>query len=364
MANLDRIAQDWRYFWCRCLIATTTLVGGLALLWFIWVEGGVLLLLFAAFLVAVVLDALGGLIARVSGLTRHLSVIVALLVIAATMSAAVTLGAMNITAQMPRLQTQINQSVNRIDTRLQQHPLTEHFFHSSRHGTTRARSSVAPVQRLTRNLSSAVSLTLASLSEMVVVLIIGIYLALRPRLYHDGLLRLFPPSKQARVAMIANEAADAVRRWLAGRAISMGVVAIGTTTGLWGIGIHFPFLLGFIAGLLTFIPYLGALVSAIPALLVASLHGLWPMFYVALLYVGLHVLEGYLIDPLVQRRTASIAPAFLLSVQMLGGAVAGVLGVALATPIALVITVVIQFSYVEGIIGETPHLPNHATHDG
>ena len=201
-------------------------------------------------------------------------------------------------------------------------------------------------------------MTITSLTDLFVVLIIGIYLALGPKLYYDGLLRLFPPPRQNRVNLIAHEATDAVRRWLTGRAISMTLVGLGSLAGLWAIGIPFPMSLALLAGVLTFIPYLGALVSAIPALLIAGMHGIWPMLYVGALYLVLHIAEGYVLAPLIQRRTASIAPAFLLSAQVLGGATAGVLGIALATPIALVIAVIIQLSYVQDVIGEEPHLPS------
>lgn len=365
MPNLRSSNPGLGGFWRRCLIVAATLIGSLALLWFLWVEGNALLLIFAAFLVAVVLDALARLMTRLSGLSRHASVVAVLILIALLLSGAATLGTMNITAQAPQLQAQVSRSINRIQSRLEHYQLTEHFFDQPSHGSKGSGGSGRSLgHRITRELSSAASVTLASLTRLFVVLIIGIYLALRPELYYDGLLRLFPPSSQARVDIIAHEAADAVRRWLTGRAISMSLVAAGTTIGLWLIGIHFPFLLGFIAGLLTFIPYLGALVSAIPALLVASLHeGIWPMLYVGALFIVLHIMEGYLLDPLIQRRAASIAPAFLLSVQMLGGAAAGLLGIALATPIALVITVIIQLSYVRGVIGEEPHLPTRASVD-
>lgn len=353
--------RDLRDFWRRCLIAAAIVLGSVAVLWFVWRVGHALLLIFAAFLVAVALNGLARLLSRLSGLSRYPAVIAVLVLLALLLGAATTLGTLNIAAQAPRLQAQIAQSIDQMQASLAHHQITAHLFgdstgHSNKSGDSDSGQSLG--QHATRELSSAASVTFSSVTELFVVLIIGIYLALRPELYYHGLLRLFPPSRQARVDMIAHEAANAVRRWLTGRIISMSLVGVGSVVGLWAIGISFPFLLGLLAGLLTFIPYLGALVSAVPALLVAGLHGVWAMLYVGALYIALHVIEGYLLAPLIQRQAASIAPAFLLSAQLLGGAIAGILGIALATPIALVIAVIIQRSYVQSVMGEEPHLPS------
>lgn len=357
----ERTTGDLRDFWRRCLIVAATALGSIALLWFIWSVGHAVLLIFAAFLVAAGLDTVARLFSKVTGLSRHPAVIVVITLMALLTGAAMALGTMNVASQAPRLQDQVAQSIDKLEARLQHYQITAHLF-GSQHGSSNSSSSQSSLgEHLTSELSSALTVTITTVTDLFVVLIIGIYMALRPNLYYDGLLRLFPPARQSRADMIAHEATDAVRRWLTGRAISMSLVGLGSIGGLWAIGIPFPLLLGLLAGALTFIPYLGALVSAIPALLIAALHGFWAMIYVGALYLLLHLIEGYLLAPLIQRRAASIAPAFLLSVQVLGGAIAGVLGIALATPIALVIAVVIQLSYVQDVIGEKPHLPSNAS---
>lgn len=363
-----RETRHLRDFWRRCLIVAATAIGSVALLWFLWTVGHAVLLIFAAFLVAVALDALARLLARLSGLSRHTAVVAVLTLMALLAGAAATLGTINVASQAPRLQSQVAQSIDQLQAKLQHYQIAADLFDHSMGGQSGAGGSGGDAdqslgEQLTSELSSAASVTVTSLTDLFVVLIIGIYLALRPSLYYNGLLRLFPPARQARADMIAHEAADAVRRWLTGRAISMSLVGLGSLIGLWAIGIPFPMSLALLAGVLTFIPYLGALVSAVPALLIAGMHGFWPMLYVGVLYLVLHLIEGYVLAPLIQRRAASIAPAFLLSVQVLGGAVAGVLGIALATPIALVIAVVIQLSYVRDVIGEKPHLPGNAPRD-
>src|SRR5699024_2196486 len=103
-----------------------------------------------------------------------------------------------------------------------------------------AATAKAPIgERLSRELSNALTVTLSSLVELFIVAIIGLYLALSPGIYYRGLLRLFPPSRQGHVNTIVEESIDAVRRWLTGRALSMVLVGLGSTIGLWLIGIQF-----------------------------------------------------------------------------------------------------------------------------
>ncbi|RJS93275.1 AI-2E family transporter [Salinisphaera sp. Q1T1-3] len=345
-------------FWRRSLVVSACALAVLTIAWFAQTVAHAALLIFAAFLVAVGLDGLARLTQRIIPWGRHTAVVITTSVLALVLGFSIAIGAINIASQAPKLKTQVAQSIDKLQSKLDQYQITEHLLDGSLLSSQQASDRPDTLgEQLTSELSNAASVTLTTLTDTFVILIIGVYLALQPALYRDGLMRLFPPTQRDRAKDIANEATDAVRRWLTGRVVSMSVVAVASAAGLAVIGIPFAFLLGLSAGLLTFIPYLGALVSAVPALLVAGLHGYWPMIYVGSLYIGLHIIEGYLLAPLIQKRAVSIAPGFLLSVQVLGGAVAGVLGVALATPIALVIAVVVQLAYIRDVIGETPHLP-------
>lgn len=347
----------------RSLIVTACALAVILLAWFSWTTAHAALLIFSAFLVAVGLNGLARLIQCVLPISRHGAVAVVATVLALFLGLSITAVTMNIANQAPELKQQVAQSIDQLQSRLDDYEMTQTFLSSSVVGESGEGESDQSIgQRLTGELSGAVSVTMSTLTDFFVIVIIGLYLALQPSLYRDGLLRLFPPSQRKRAWDISEEAADAVRRWLTGRVVSMTVTGIASAAGLALIGIPFAFLLGLLAGLFTFIPYLGALVSAVPALLVAGLHGYWPMVYVAALYVALHTLEGYVLAPMIQKRAVSIAPGFLLSVQVIGGAIAGVLGVALATPIALVIAVIVQLAYVRDVIGDEPHLPG-AAHD-
>lgn len=127
----------------------------------------------------------------------------------------------------------------------------------------------------------------------------------------------------------------------------MVVVGAATALGLYLLGLPFALSLGLLAALLDFVPNFGPLISALPALLLALLQGPWQVLYVALLYVGINLLDGYLLTPLVQRRTVSLSPALLLFAQLLMGVLAGALGVLVATPLSAVTLLLVKRLYIE-----------------
>ena len=136
-----------------------------------------------------------------------------------------------------------------------------------------------------------------------------------------------------------------------GRLVSMTTLGFVVAIGLWIIGVPLPAALGFLAGILTFVPYIGAFVSAVPSLLLAVSINLDLAVYVVLLYIVVHLIEGYIRVPLVQRRVVPLPPALTLSAQIILGVVAGFLGLLLATPLVAAI-VIIRMVYVEDVLGD------------
>jgi predicted PurR-regulated permease PerM len=182
--------------------------------------------------------------------------------------------------------------------------------------------------------------------------IIGVYSSASPAFYIDGVLRLFPPTRRDRWREVANMLGRALRWWLMGRVITMVLMSIFTSLALWAIQVPLAFTLGLIAGLLLFIPYIGAFVSAVPALLVGLIQGPQEALWVALVYTGVHLFEGYLITPFVQDRAVAAPPVLLLSAQLFAGVLFGMLGILFATPLAVVGMVLVQKLYLRETLGE------------
>jgi len=200
--------------------------------------------------------------------------------------------------------------------------------------------------------AGGVSSLFTGLSSGLVVLIIGLYLAVAPSLYINGILRLLPPSKRDRGGDVVRVVGRALRWWLVGRIASMGVVGVLTAIGLWISGVPLAIVLGLIAALLSFVPYIGPIVSVIPAVFVALADAPTKVLYVIIVYVAVQILESNLITPLIQEQTVSLAPVVLVAAQLLMGVLVGVVGVFIATPLAVVCIVLVQMLYVEDVLGE------------
>lgn len=201
---------------------------------------------------------------------------------------------------------------------------------------------------------SAVSSTFGALGTFVIILVIGLYGSLDPRLYRGGLTLLLAPSMRRRGDQVLRASADTLRNWLVAQLISMSAVGLLTALGLWLSGVPLALALGLIAGLLAFIPNIGPIIAIAPALLLALPEGSTTILVVLAIYLGVQALESYLITPLVQQEKVSLPPALVISTQLLFGVLFGILGLMLASPITAVTMTVIQLVYVEDYLEKEP----------
>jgi predicted PurR-regulated permease PerM len=132
----------------------------------------------------------------------------------------------------------------------------------------------------------------------------------------------------------------------------MSLVGILTALGLWLLGVPLALILGLIAALLEFVPYIGTILSAVPAILLALLQGPMQALWVVLLYFVIQSIESYLLTPLVQQRVVSLPPALVLAAQVLMGVLFGAWGIILATPLTAALLVLVQMLYIEDILGD------------
>lgn len=209
-----------------------------------------------------------------------------------------------------------------------------------------------PVSSVLDRVTNVFRDTLTLFVNGFIILFIGIYGAAAPQSYLDGMVRLIPPPSRPRAREVLSAMGRALRWWLTGRLILMLIVGVLTALGLQIVGIPSPVALGLVAALFSFVPYLGPVLSVLPALLVASLIGLTEVFYVLLVYGAVQLLESYLIAPLVQQQAVHIPPATVITAQFIGGVGAGAGGVLLATPLTVVVIVLIQTLYVEDVLGD------------
>ena len=196
----------------------------------------------------------------------------------------------------------------------------------------------------------AISSTFSAVGGAGVALFIGIYLAAQPRLYQRGMMHLLPRRARPRAYEVMDEIGAVLRWWLVGRLITMTVVGFAAGLGLWWLEVPLAFTLGVMTGVLEFVPYIGPILAAAAPLLISFNIDPQLAFYVLLLYVGIQAGENYLLTPLVEQRAVSLPPALVIFGTLLLAALAGPLGVVLASPLIAAGMVAVKLLYVEDVV--------------
>jgi predicted PurR-regulated permease PerM len=205
------------------------------------------------------------------------------------------------------------------------------------------------------------SVSVRFLEGLVVTVIGGFYLAAQPKLYRTGLAKLFPRRMRKEANEILDDIGLALRLWLIADLMQMVVIGALVTGAVWLIGLPSPLALGVIAGLAEFVPYLGPIVAAIPAILVATTQGMDAVVWTVIAYLVIHQIEGNLVAPLIQRQLIFIPPAVMLLAIVTVLFVFGDFSVIFAGPIAVVIFVAVNKLYVRDSLHEKTVLPGEQT---
>ena len=204
----------------------------------------------------------------------------------------------------------------------------------------------------TRYLFPFLSSTAAVLAGLVIVIFLAIYVGAEPKLYHDGLMHLFPHRARKRAGEVLSEVAIVLRKWLVTQLIAMAAIGTITTVVLLLLDVKAAFALGLIAGLLEFVPTVGPLLSAVPAIAMGFLDSPEKALYVVLAYWGIQFLENNLLIPFLMRGGIDLPPAVTIIAQALMTFVFGFLGLMVAVPLTAAIMVPIKMLYVEDVVGD------------
>jgi predicted PurR-regulated permease PerM len=204
------------------------------------------------------------------------------------------------------------------------------------------------------------SSTLSALGGIILVIFITVFVAIDPRLYHDGLMHLFPHRHRARAGEVLSAMAFSLRRWLATQLIAM--VAIGTvTTGvLLLLEVRGAFALGVIAGLLEFIPFVGPIAASVPAIAMGLLDSPAKALYVGLAFTAIQQTEGHLLIPLLMKGSLRLPPVLTLLTQALMATVFGLLGLLIAVPMLSAVMAAVKMLYVVDVVGDEIEVPGEA----
>lgn len=189
--------------------------------------------------------------------------------------------------------------------------------------------------------------TFGVLGDIYIILFLGIFFTADPSTYKNGIMALIPNDKKEEGNHVLEKLGQTLKSWFKGKLFSMAVVAILTGIGLSILGVPMVFALAIIAGILNFVPNFGPIIAMIPAVLIGLTLGVNTALIIAGLYILIQMLESNLITPMVQKRLVSIPPALIIIGQLVVGSVTGYLGILLATPVVLIIMVLVQELYVK-----------------
>lgn len=333
-------ADDLRLYLKKVLITVGVLI--LALILLRWRQ--VFLLAFGAVMIAVMLRAVANPIARRTPLNPAGSLAVAGVLVFALVALAVWFVGAEVAAQFDQLSQILPKAWGATQDYLARFGAGQWLL--DRLQEARADHRVAPsLGTVAGHAARITRVSLDVLADLALVIIAGIYFAVQPELYRRGLLRLFPDGSRNRISDAMEEIATSLRKWLIGTGIAMLAMGVLVAAGTALLGLPAPLALGLVAGLAEFVPILGAIISAIPGLLLAGTRDGQTVIWTLVFYLAAHQFEGEVLIPLIQRRVVSVPPALTLFSVLAFGLLFGPLGVILATPLAVVLLVLIRRFY-------------------
>jgi predicted PurR-regulated permease PerM len=295
----------------------------------------ILLVLFAGVLFALVLRAAAGAAERYLHIPYKaaLAACVVLLVAGAGLGFYFALPAMG--AQLREAGKTLPDTVQRVSQAL-------HLPALGIAGASKPQDLAANIEKLTSHAATAVGTSVEVFGGFVVLFFVAVYGAADPESYSKILLWFAPSSKKRVVRRIVNVSASNLQRWLLGRLVAM--LFVGVASGIAFVVLHVPlaFPLAVLAGLLTFVEYIGAFASAGPPILLALSQSPTRALWVAVVFAALHVIEGYVLTPLLAKTAVRFPPATTLASQALLSALLGPLGLTFATPLMVVFVTAAQ----------------------
>jgi predicted PurR-regulated permease PerM len=328
------------------IIASVLLVAALGFL--AWLVAQVLLLVFAGILVAVLLRGLGNVVSRLTGLSDGWSLAVVMVLLGTLLVLMGWFLGAEIVSQLDELVPRLQKAWEQVRGYVRQYDWGRTLLaNTSFKALAKDREWLASVT------GGFFSTTLGLVAGLLVVFFIGLYAAIAPEIYLRGMLRLVPLRARDRASEVMVAVGNTLNWWLIGALARMALVGLATTVGLLALGMPLALALGLIAFGLEFVPYLGPILAAIPALLVAVAVGPDMVAYVALLYLAIQAAENYVISPLIDQRAVLVPPVLTIAAQLLlGSSSLALLGVFIATPLTAVTMVLVKMLYIEDQLGE------------
>jgi predicted PurR-regulated permease PerM len=293
-----------------------------------------LLVIFGGIVFAAMIDGGARLLGRVLPIGRGWRILVVLLAAAAFLGWAFYFTGSQIAAQAAEMPAIVNLQVQRLLNWARAHGFdvdTGDFNGIMQQMAT----GVGPVTRALGGL-------IGFLTTMFLIVVLGIYIAVEPRLYERGIAWMLPVEERPYLAETIGRMSFALRRLLAGRLLGMAIEGFATWLALAAYGVPMAALLGLLTGLLAFLPNIGAPLSGALMILVGFSGGTDMGLYCVAVYVIVQTVDSNIIIPMVAKKTVDLAPALVLGAQLIFGVMFGILGLALADPLIALAKILLE----------------------
>lgn len=326
---------------------TLIVIGLLALALLAWELREVILMVFGAVVIATLFTSLAAVFQRLripAGASLFLAVITVLLVVAVC----IALFGAQLVSQYEQIRETLPRAWATIQQRLEGFGLSGQLGQLKRGG--QGSGFAASAGQFVMSLGGAVA-------DALLIIVGGIFLAASPRFYRAGLIKLMPDERREITAEALSDSGRALKLWLKAQLITMAAVGVATGVGLWLVGADNALAFGLLAALLEFIPFIGPILAAVPAVLIAAAVDPQLALWVAGVYLVVQQLEGNLFSPLLQQWAVELPGAVLLFSLLAMGTLFGPLGVIFAAPLTVVVYVLVKKLYVREALDTATPIP-------
>ena len=330
-ASPSRISTPELRFEAKRAFVWVAVIGAVALAIYIAES---LLVIFGALVFAAIIDGGARLLGRVLPLPRTVRVLIVLLLTIAFFAWLFYFAGTTISAEAAQLPSIVGLQIGRAIGWLRSQGFEVNV--------DQIQGLIGTVTSGMGTVTSAIGGVLGGLTTVVLIGVIGIYLAIEPKLYERGVEWLAPRESRSALSVTLSRMAHTMRRLMAGRLLGMVIEGVFTWALLAIYGVPMAVLLGILTGLLAFIPNLGALIAGVLMAAVGFSGGVDMGLYTLGVYAAVQMFDGYVIIPLIAKKTVDLAPALVLGAQLIMGILFGILGLFLADPLMAMIKVALE----------------------
>jgi predicted PurR-regulated permease PerM len=308
-----------------------------------WRLSHIFILVFAGIVVAMVLRAFTEPLAEATGLAHRWALAIVVVALIGLVALAAWFFGERIAHQFDQIVTRLPEAWTRVRGWLEQHQAGRYVLENLSGMFIGADKAPGALARFATS-------TFGALADAVIILVVGLYLAAEPTLYRRGIIKLTPPSARERVNAAFDAIVIALKRWLIGQAVAMVVIGVTIGLGLWALGVPMALGLGILAGVLEFVPYIGPFLALVPALLIALAQDPMLALYVLLLYWGVQQVENWALIPLIEKWSVELPPVLAILSLVIFGLLFGVPGVIVGAPLMIMVMILVQKLYIEGVL--------------